>query len=77
MQLKLQKKLSLFPSQLTFVLGCLAAIGSFIWLFMVTKDSRKSVYVAALLMGGGCSIMLVTSLAMTADLIGSHKVSSV
>ncbi|XP_065053899.1 major facilitator superfamily domain-containing protein 12-like [Rhopilema esculentum] len=59
--------------RLTFIVGCIAALGSFVWLFMVSKDARASVYVAALLMGCGCSIMLVTSLAMTADLIGTNK----
>ena len=62
--------------QLTFIVGCIAALGSFVWLFMVSKDAKASVYVAALLMGCGCSIMLVTSLAMTADLIGTNKVST-
>eukprot|EP00794_Sanderia_malayensis_P000140 gene140-752_t len=57
----------------TFIIGCLCALVSFFWLFFVNKDARKSVYVAAMLMGSGCSIMLITSLAMTADLIGSHR----
>eukprot|EP00794_Sanderia_malayensis_P003502 gene3502-4002_t len=60
-------------SKFTFIIGCLCALTSFVWLFLVTRDARKSVYVAAILMGSGCSIMLITSLAMTADLIGSHK----
>ena len=41
----------------------------------MTTTAKKSVYAAAILMGSGCSVMLVTSLAMTADLIGSHKAS--
>ena len=61
--------------QLTFLVGCFLVIGSSVWYFMVNIESKKSVYLAAVLSGCGCSIMLVTSLAMTADLIGSHKVS--
>jgi len=57
----------------TFIIGCAAALGAFVWLFLVTTAAKKSVYAAAILMGSGCSVMLVTSLAMTADLIGSHK----
>lgn len=33
-----------------------------------------AVYVAAVLLGMGCATILVTSLAMTADLIGPHTV---
>ena len=65
----------IFLLQFTFIIGCAAALGAFVWLFLVTTAAKKSVYVAAILMGSGCSVMLVTSLAMTADLIGSHKAS--
>lgn len=33
-----------------------------------------AVYAAAVLLGAGCATILVTSLAMTADLIGPHTV---
>ena len=38
------------------------------------EELGMAVYVAAVLLGMGCATILVTSLAMTADLIGPHTV---
>lgn len=40
----------------------------------LTNELGVAVYVAAVLLGTGCATILVTSLAMTADLIGPHTV---
>lgn len=52
-------------------------IGSSIWLFSVGEEHREAVYGAAWLAGSGSSIILVTALAKTAELIGTDKVRSV
>lgn len=46
------------------------------WVILVDKLGM-AVYGAAVLLGAGCATILVTSLAMTADLIGPHTVSPV
>ena len=46
-----------------------------VWLFVVTKEARHSVYGAVSLVGISISIMLVTALAKTAELIGKDKES--
>lgn len=43
----------------------------------LTDRLGEAVYVAAVLLGAGCATILVTSLAMTADLIGPHSVGQV
>ncbi|XP_057310021.1 major facilitator superfamily domain-containing protein 12-like [Hydractinia symbiolongicarpus] len=63
-------------SQLTYVLGALMIVGSSFWLFSVAKEHKKAVYGAAWLAGSGSSIILVTSLAKTAELVGTDKRSS-
>lgn len=63
-------------SQLTYVVGALMIIGSSIWLFSVGEEHREAVYGAAWLAGSGSSIILVTALAKTAELIGTDKRSS-
>lgn len=49
-------------------------VGSSFWLFSVAKEHKKAVYGAAWLAGSGSSIILVTSLAKTAELVGTDKV---
>lgn len=51
-------------------------VGSSIWLFIVDKKHTKSVYGAAWLAGSGNSVILVTSLANMAELIGTNKVAT-
>jgi len=46
------------------------------WLLIVTESERQTVYGAVCLVGSGTSIMLVTALTMTADLIGNDQESS-
>ena len=38
-------------------------------------DERQQIYGASILLGIGCSMLLVTSLAMTAELVGDNTVS--
>ncbi|XP_057294562.1 major facilitator superfamily domain-containing protein 12-like [Hydractinia symbiolongicarpus] len=62
--------------QWTYTLGALMIVGSSIWLFIVDKKHTKSVYGAAWLAGSGNSVILVTSLANMAELIGTNKVAT-
>jgi len=50
-------------------------ISASVWLFVVNKGSRNSVYGAVSLLGISISIILVTTLAKTAELIGKDKQS--
>ena len=51
----------------------MVVVGS-IWLLTVTEEHRQTVYGAVCFVGSGTSIMLVTALTMTGDLIGDDKV---
>lgn len=59
--------------QLTYFAGLLVVLVFAAWVALVDRLG-VAVYVAAVLLGAGCATILVTSLAMTADLIGPHTV---
>eukprot|EP00111_Clytia_hemisphaerica_P004100 TCONS_00011719-protein len=61
--------------QLTYVIGASLMVAGSVWLFVVTKEARQSVYGAVSVVGISISIMLVTALAKTAELIGKNKES--
>lgn len=58
---------------MTYFVGLLVILAFAAWVALV-DELGMAVYVAAVLLGGGCATILVTSLAMTADLIGPHTV---
>ena len=49
-------------------------IGACVWIYFLNDDNAKQVYGAVVLLGLGGSTMLVTSLAMTSDLIANNVV---
>lgn len=55
-------------------MGCLLSIAASIWFFVQPIEGRNAVYMAAILIGCGGSIMLATSLSFIAELIGQNKV---
>ena len=60
---------------MTYILGASLMVSGSVWLFSISKESRNSVYGAVSLMGISISIILVTALAKTAELIGKDKQS--
>ena len=60
---------------MTYILGATLMVAGSVWLFSISKESRNSVYGAVAVMGISISIMLVTALAKTAELIGKDKES--
>uniref|UniRef100_A0A8D0VRI4 Major facilitator superfamily domain-containing protein 12 n=1 Tax=Sus scrofa TaxID=9823 RepID=A0A8D0VRI4_PIG len=56
---------------MTYFVGLLVILAFAAWVAL-TNELGVAVYVAAVLLGTGCATILVTSLAMTADLIGPH-----
>lgn len=54
-------------------MGLLAILAFAAWVALADRLG-VAVYAAAVLLGMGCATILVTSLAMTADLIGPHTV---
>ena len=60
--------------QFTYFIGTVFVIGGCLWFYFMPKNNLM-IYGAAVCSGIGGSTMLVTSLAMTADLIGENTVS--
>lgn len=60
--------------QATYALGLVLGIGACAWIYFLNHDNAKQVYGAVILLGLGGSTMLVTSLAMTSDLIACNVV---
>ncbi|XP_040097850.1 major facilitator superfamily domain-containing protein 12 isoform X1 [Oryx dammah] len=58
---------------MTYFVGLLVILAFAAWVALA-DELGVAVYVAAVLLGMGCATILVTSLAMTADLIGPHTV---
>ncbi|XP_050402518.1 major facilitator superfamily domain-containing protein 12 [Patella vulgata] len=59
----------------TYFVGVIIGISACVWLYFINKSTADQVYGAAVLLGVGGSTMLVTSLAMTADLIAQNTES--
>ncbi|XP_067003209.2 major facilitator superfamily domain-containing protein 12 [Anabrus simplex] len=66
-----------FGRKVTYVLGALLGITACIWVKFGSGDnfSTYEIYAVAVLLGAGGSLMLVTSLGITADLIGPNTES--
>lgn len=58
---------------MTYFVGLLVILAFAAWVALA-DELGVAVYVVAVLLGMGCATILVTSLAMTADLIGPHTV---
>jgi hypothetical protein len=58
---------------MTMVFGFALTIGGCCWLFFIGAKPLQ-VIGPAILIGGGGSVLIVSSLAMTTDIIGMHKV---
>lgn len=61
---------------MTYFTGLLVILAFAAWVALA-DNLGVAVYGAAVLLGAGCATILVTSLAMTADLIGPHTVGLV
>lgn len=69
---RISKKLG---TKWTFCIACFFVLGACAWFYVQTVSGRDGVYAAAFIMGSGNSVMLVTVLSMTADMIGIDKAS--
>lgn len=65
----------IFLSQITFSLGCMLALSACFWFYVQDIKGKNIIYVTAVIMGCGGSVMLVTSLSLIAELIGHDKVN--
>ncbi|CAC5364905.1 Major facilitator superfamily domain-containing protein 12 [Mytilus coruscus] len=59
----------------TYFVGIVFAVSACIWMYFLGQSTSKQTYGAAVLLGIGGSTMLVTSLSMTADMIGENTES--
>ncbi|PZC73585.1 hypothetical protein B5X24_HaOG216001 [Helicoverpa armigera] len=67
-----------FTRKLNYLTGAACAIAGFVWIYLGSDDDYKVyfIYVVAVLIGFGGAVMLVTSLALTADLVGARTEAS-
>ncbi|CAD0194700.1 unnamed protein product [Chrysodeixis includens] len=67
-----------FTRKLHYLTGAACAIAGFVWIYLGSDDDYKIyfIYVVAVLIGFGGAVMLVTSLALTADLVGAKTEAS-
>lgn len=63
-----------FLPQVVFCAGCVIVIGSSTWFYFQSIDTKLIIYAPTIFLGFGCSMMLVTSLAMVTELIGDDTV---
>ncbi|KAJ8304843.1 hypothetical protein KUTeg_018426, partial [Tegillarca granosa] len=56
----------------TYFIGQIVSVGCCVWVYFLNPDTYKQVYGVCICLGIGGTTMLVTSLAMTADLIGRN-----
>jgi len=66
-------KVVLIVLQMTLVIGIVFTLSGCVWLFFISKTPLQ-VIGPSILIGAGGSVLIVTSLAMTTDIIGVHKV---
>nr|CAD7399560.1 unnamed protein product [Timema poppensis] len=61
----------------SYVIGCVFGISASVWVYLGSgiRYTGYEIYVVAILFGAGSSVMLVTSLGITSDLIGSNTES--
>ncbi|KAL4702032.1 hypothetical protein ACJJTC_019576 [Scirpophaga incertulas] len=67
-----------FTHRINYFLGSLCALIGFIWIYFGSDDNYKVyfIYEIAVLIGFGGAVMLVTGLALTADLVGTTTEAS-
>ncbi|XP_047531375.1 major facilitator superfamily domain-containing protein 12-like [Vanessa atalanta] len=67
-----------FTRKLSYLLGSACALSGFIWVYIDSNHNYKVnfIYVVAVLIGFGGAQMLVTSLSLTADLVGDSTEAS-
>lgn len=67
-----------FTRKLNYLVGSLCALSGFAWIYLEADDVYKVylIYEVAVLIGFGGAVMLVTSLTLTADLIGATTEAS-
>ncbi|KAJ8735604.1 hypothetical protein PYW07_007224 [Mythimna separata] len=73
--LLLKSKINRFGNQMAYLVGSLLSLISCLWI-AISIDPQASIvqiYMVATLIGAGSSITLVSSLCVTADLIGPHS----
>lgn len=62
--------------QATYLIGQIVSVGCCVWIYFLRAENYKQVYGVCVCLGIGGTTMLVTSLAMTADLIANNVVNS-
>ena len=72
---KIQIKSIFVILKATYIVGLVFGLSSCVWFYFLKQETSNETYGAAVLLGIGGSTMLVTSLAMTSDLIGENTVS--
>lgn len=65
-----------FSNRVLFCVGAVVVIGCATWFYFTPQSKRQMIYAPTIIMGCGNSMMLVTSLAMVAEIIGDDKKSS-
>nr|XP_021206172.1 uncharacterized protein LOC101741261 isoform X1 [Bombyx mori] len=73
--LLLKSKINSFGNQVVYFIGSCLSLGSCLWIALAIdpEASIVQIYMVATLIGAGSSITLVSSLCVTADLIGPHS----
>ena len=66
---------ALIGRKATYFIGSMLVVASCCWMWFLSKHNGLLVIGSSILLGAGCSTILVTSLSITADLIGTHSVS--
>lgn len=62
--------------QVTYLIGSMLSLGACTWIFFGTNEGFKQwgIFVVSVIIGASNSIMLITSLGITNDLIGKNTV---
>ncbi|KAJ0182484.1 hypothetical protein K1T71_001853 [Dendrolimus kikuchii] len=73
--LLLKSRINSFGNQVAYLVGSILCLISSLWIAIGIDpfSSIVQIFLVATLIGAGCSIMLVSSLCITADLIGHHS----
>ncbi|KAJ8304626.1 hypothetical protein KUTeg_018209, partial [Tegillarca granosa] len=72
MALLIKKENKTLGRNVTYILGQMFTLGACLWIYFINKENINQVYGVAIFIGIGGSTVLVTSLAMTSDLIGQN-----
>lgn len=62
--------------QITFLIGAILSLGACTWIYFGTNEGFKQwgIFIVSIIIGASNSIMLITSLGITNDLIGKNTV---